>query len=150
MFHRRLLKLKLLVDILDHGIVRNILGDDSAGGYHHMLSYRYAWENSAVGTDAGVFFDVHGLAVEMLIFGDGVSVIAKYRIRPDEDIVLNHGTVIEFYPVLDGAVIADDHVVLDEDMRADIAVCSYDGFRQYHTELPNVGVFADVLRLNVR
>jgi hypothetical protein len=73
-----------------------------------------------------------------------IPVVGKRHIRTHEHIILQPQPIPHLHARLNRHPVADDHVILDQDMRADVAVGADAGVGKDDDELPNAGAGADV------
>lgn len=77
-------------------------------------------------------------------------VVGERDVRADEDIVLDAQAIPELHPALDRGAVADDHIVFDENLRADVAVTADPGPGQDDDELPEGAARADPGGVHIR
>lgn len=84
----------------------------------------------------------------LMMSAAGKFIIAERYVWPDEYIVADAKSVPELDSALHGHTIANDDIVFDEAVRADIAVGSDFRAFQYDDVLPNARSFTDRRRLH--
>ncbi len=65
------------------------------------------------------------------------DVVRECTVRSNKDVGLEANSVPELNSGFDGDTITDDHIILDQDMRANIAIAADTGSREYDHVLPN-------------
>lgn len=83
------------------------------------------------------------LAAREFIVGEG-------GVGTDEDVVFNTHTVVQGNTIFYGYPITDNHIILDETVRTNITIGTDLSLWKNDNELPNRGVGADILGLNLR
>ena len=72
------------------------------------------------------------------------SVVCKRSVRANKYVVTDPQTVPQLHATLDGDAITNNDVVLDQAMRADVAVLAYHGVWQHDYKLPDARAGADL------
>lgn len=78
-----------------------------------------------------------------------MQVVGEGGVRPDKDIVLDSQTIPKIDAIFQRYAVADDDIIFDEALRADVAVVANPGARQHDDELPDARAIADPVGLNV-
>ena len=76
-------------------------------------------------------------------------VISKDDIGTNKHIVTHTHTIPQLHAALDGAAVANDDVILNQAMRADVAVSADLGTGQYNDRLRDARTCTDLAGLNV-
>jgi hypothetical protein len=78
------------------------------------------------------------------------SVIAECDIGSDEHIIPHAQSVPKLYAILDRHAIANDNIVLNETMRADVAFGTDPRAWEYHDKLPQSATVTNLDGLHIR
>ena len=84
------------------------------------------------------------------IAGNGMAVVAKCRVRTNENIIFYAHSIPNLNAALYCYIIANDNIVFNKAVRADIAVLADLCTRQHNAVLPNASSLANILRLHIR
>ena len=133
--------------------------DDGVGGnrtrhhrprrHHGVVPNSDAWENNSPRANGSTLLH-HRLQVLLrLLLATREAIIGERGIWPNEYIVAHPQTIPQLHPTFHRDAVANDHVVLDQAVRADVAVATDPGARQDDDKLPDAGAGTDGLRLNV-
>ena len=77
------------------------------------------------------------------------AVIGERGVGTNEHVVADAQSIPQLHPALDRDAVTNDYVVLDQAVRADVAVTANPGAGQDDDKLPDAGAGTDGLRLNV-
>ena len=125
-----------------HCIVRHVLSYHGAGTDHCPLANCEPGQDHRAGADRRAAADGRDRAFERLTAARE-WVIGERRLGPDEDVVLDPKAVPQKHPGFDRDPIADDHVVLDVGVIADVAVVPDHCSGHHVRERPYPGARAD-------
>ena len=116
------------------------IGDDhGTSADHRALSNGDPRQNGGATAYAGTSADARRKSVEVLIFRLRVFVVGERHIGSNEDIILKGHAIPELNATFNRDAISDNDVVLNKNMRADIAVSTDLSATQYDAELPDMG-----------
>lgn len=133
----------------DYGVIRNRLGDHSSSAHHGTFADQYAWQDGRSTPDGSADFNGRHQKAGRVLFAPRIGVVGKSNVGADEDIVLYAQTVPEQSSRLYRNSIADDDIVLNEHVRANIAIGTDAGVREDDYELPDARIRTNVQGLYI-
>ncbi len=106
---------------------RNVAHDNSPRADNGVLADRDAGENDCTRPNGrAVSHDSRQQRAPCVMYArTGITVIAKRRIRSDEDIVPDSQAIPEENAAFQADIVSKNNVILDERVRTDVAIPSY-------------------------
>src|SRR5258707_741450 len=128
----------------DYRTCRHVIEDNGAGADHGAISYSHTRKNRGIGSNRSMVFDDRLHEAGRARFGSWKRIVGKRRIWTDKDLIAKPQAIPQLNPVLDRGRIAYDHVVLDKDAIANIAIPTYSRTWEHVCERPNPRPHADI------
>lgn len=117
---------------------------------HGVFAYGDSRQYRSISSNRRAFFHDGFFRYPIVILSPGESIIGKCHVRADTNSVFQNKTVPQLDPTFYGNVVANNNVVLNKTVGANVAACTNPRTRQNDAELPNLRPFPYVLCLNVR
>lgn len=127
----------------------NVLGDDRAGTDHGPCANGQTRKDCGIGTDRSPLLNVCDEKFLQPLQGTREGVICESDVRPDEYFIGNANAVPDLYSGFHRDPVAYHHIVLNENLGADVTIGTNPGSSQNNAELPDASALADVRRLDI-
>src|SRR6185369_4099833 len=108
----------------DNRIGRHIVSYHCSRAYHRPGSNRQAWQNRGVGSDRRALPDPSTRQFLLMLLAAWKRIVGERSVRPDEHIIFDIDAVPELHSALDRHPIAEDDIILNKSVVADVTFAS--------------------------
>ena len=127
----------------------NVASDHRASTDHGSCADGETRKDRGIGTDRSSLLNgCDGIFLRPLQ-GTREGIICKCDVRPDKYFIGNANAVPDLYPGFHRDPVAYHHIVLDENLGADVAIGTNPGTNQNNAKLPDASALTDVRRLDI-